>query len=72
MAAGARRRTMGASDPAVGITLDDMAEFVAEMRGHYELPGSTPVRCVGMLEFDMQDGPRIARLTADPAADTTT
>ena len=66
-AAAARRRTMSAPDPKIGMTLDDLAEFVAEMVGHYELPGSTPVRCTGLIEFDM-DGPRIARLTADPTS----
>ncbi len=63
-----RRRTFTASD-GVAITLDDMAEFVAEMMGRFELPGTTPVRCMGVIELDMADGPRIARLTADPAAD---
>lgn len=63
----ARPRTMGASDPKVGMTLDDLAEFVAEMRGHYDLPGETPVRCMGMVELDLVNGPRIARLTAVPA-----
>lgn len=52
------------------MTLDDLAEFVSEMMGHYELPGSTPVRAMGMIEIDFEAGPRIARLTADPTADT--
>lgn len=63
----ARRRTSTAADPRTGMTLDELAEFVAEMMGHYELPGDTPVRCTGVIEFD-PDGPRIARLTADPGA----
>lgn len=66
-----RRRTFAPAD-GVAITLDDMAEFVAEMMGHHQLPGSTPVRAMGVLfEMDLRDGPRIARLTADPAADRT-
>jgi hypothetical protein len=63
-----RRRTFTPED-GIAITLDDLAEFVAEMMGRYELPGTTPVRCMGVIEFDMADGPRIARITADPAAD---
>jgi len=70
MAASTRTRTMSASNPQAGMTLDDLAEFVSEMMGHYELPGSTPVRAVGVLEFDLVNGPRIARITADPSADT--
>lgn len=61
-----RSRTATASNPALGMTLDDLAEFVAECMGHYELPGSTVVRCKGMLEFDLVNGPRIAQLTAMP------
>lgn len=61
-----RIRVMTASDPARGMTLDDLAEFVAEMRGHYELPGDTVVRCKGMVEFDLVNGPRVSALTADP------
>lgn len=61
-----RKRTMTASDSRLGMTLDDLAEFVAEMRGHYELPGDTVVRCKGVIEIDLVDGPRIAQLTADP------
>jgi hypothetical protein len=72
VAATARRRSLSASDPKVGMTLDDLAEFVAEMVGHYELPGSTPVRAMGMIEIDFEAGPRIARLTADPTSDTST
>ncbi len=67
-----RRRSLSATDPKLGMTLSDVAEFVAEMMGHYELPGSTPVRAVGMIEIDFADGARVARLTADPSADTTT
>ena len=61
-----RRRSFEPSNPAAGITLGDMAEFVAEMIGHHELPADTPVRASGMIEFDLHGGPRIARLTADP------
>jgi hypothetical protein len=71
MAASPRRRSLTATDPAAGMTLDDVAGFVSEMMGHYELPGSTPVRCMGMIEIDFESGPRVARLTADPSADTT-
>lgn len=55
--------------PADGeaMTLDDLAEFVAEMVGHRQLPGTTQVRAMGRIEFDLADGPRIARLTACPA-----
>lgn len=53
----------------IAITLDDLAEFVTEMRDVHDLPGDTPVRAAGVLEFDLVDGPRIARLTADPDAD---
>lgn len=49
----------------VAITLDDLAEFVAEMRGLRNLPGDTVVRATGVIEFDLQNGPRIARITAD-------
>lgn len=49
----------------VAMTLDDLAEFVAEMRGMRDLPGSTVVRAMGVVEFDLANGPRIARLTAD-------
>jgi hypothetical protein len=62
----ARIRVMTASDPSRGMTLDDLAEFTAEMLGHYELPGNTVVRCKGMLELDLANGPRISALTADP------
>lgn len=65
-----RRRSLSASNPQVGMTLDDVAEFVAEMMGHYEMPGSTPVRCIGLIEIDFDAGPRIARLTADPDTST--
>jgi hypothetical protein len=68
VAAQQRPRSLSASDPQTGMTLDDLAEFVAEMRGHYELPGDTVVRAVGMLEINLTDGPRIARITADPSA----
>lgn len=61
-----RIRVMTAADPARGMTLDDLAEFVAEMVGQHELPGDTVVRCKGMVEFDLVNGPRIAQLTADP------
>lgn len=49
----------------VAMTLDDLAEFVAEMKQYRELPGSTVVRVVGVLEVDLQNGPRLARITAD-------
>jgi hypothetical protein len=61
-----RPRTATASDPSRGFTLDDLAEFVADCMGHYELPGSTVVRCKGMIELDLVNGPRIAQLTAVP------
>ena len=48
------------------MTLGDLAEFVAEMIGQRHLPESTPVRAMGVVEFDFQNGPRIARLTALP------
>lgn len=64
--AGARRRTFPAADPKVGITLDDLAEFLDEMRA-LELPGATPVRAMAMIEIDFADGARIQRITADPA-----
>lgn len=62
-----RPRSMPASDPKLGMTLDDLAEFVAEMRGMHEMPGNTPVRVKGMIEIDLVNGPRIASLTAVPA-----
>lgn len=54
--------------PADGkaMTLDDLAEFVAEMIGQRGLPGSTVVRVTGCLEVNLTDGPRIARITACP------
>jgi hypothetical protein len=54
-------------NPATGqvITLDDLAAFVAEMVGYRQLPGSTPVRAHGLIEFDMQSGPRLRQVTAD-------
>lgn len=54
-------------NPADGfaITLDDLADFVTEMKGYRELPGNTVVRAMGLVEFDLQHGPRIARITAD-------
>ena len=67
-----RRRSLSASNPALGMTLDDVAEFVSEMMGHYDMPGSTLVRAMGTLEIDFVDGPRVARLTAEPVADTPT
>jgi hypothetical protein len=48
------------------ITLDDLAEFVAEMRGYRRLPGHTVVRGSTAIEFDLRDGPRLMRITADP------
>lgn len=60
-----KRQPFLPSDPNAGMTLDDLAEFVAEMMGTHELPGATIVRCTGLIEFDM-DGSRIARLTACP------
>lgn len=54
-------------NPADGtaITLDDLALFITEMRDLRQLPGDTPVRAFGLLEMDLQHGPRIARITAD-------
>lgn len=49
------------------ITLDDLEQFVQDMRA-LGLPGNTPVRCAGVLEFDLVDGPRVSRITADPDA----
>lgn len=53
--------------PADGkaVTLDDLAEFVAEAIGK-GLPGSSYVHAAGVIEFDMHNGPRIARLTVLP------
>jgi hypothetical protein len=48
------------------ITLDDLAEFVIEMRER-GLPGDTPVRGTPLVEFDM-DGARLRALVADPTA----
>lgn len=59
------RYSYSASDGQM-ITLDDLAAFVAEMRGYRELPGDTPVRGAPIIEIDMADGPRLLRLTADP------
>lgn len=55
------------TQPADGVamTLDDVAEFVREMKQYRELPGTTVVRAMGVVELDVQNGPRIARLTAD-------
>lgn len=61
-----RIRVMTASDPSRGMTLNDLAEFVAEMLGQHELPGTTVVRCKGMIELDLVNGPRVASLAADP------
>jgi hypothetical protein len=47
------------------ITLDDLAEFVAEMRGYRSLPGDTVVRCSGHMEIDVANGPRVRNITAD-------
>lgn len=48
------------------ITLDDLAEFVAEAIGK-GMPGSTHVRTMGVVErLDLSNGPRIARITACP------
>lgn len=53
--------------PATGpaITLDELAEFVAEAIGK-GFPGATPVRAAGVLELNIAHGPRIARLTVTP------
>jgi hypothetical protein len=48
------------------ITLDDLAEFVAEMRGYRQLPGHTVVRGFPAVEIDFADGPRLQRISADP------
>ena len=48
------------------MTLDDLADFVQEMLGQRQMPGTTPVRAMGVVEFDFTNGPRIARLTACP------
>lgn len=56
------------TQPADGVamTLDDLAEFVREMKQYRELPGTTTVRAMGVIEaLDISNGPRIARLTAD-------
>jgi hypothetical protein len=60
--------------PADGhaITLDDLADFVAEMIGYRHLPGTTVIRAAGLLEFDLTDGPRVARITADTGNTTVT
>lgn len=49
----------------VAMTLDDLQTFVTEMRELRELPGHTVVRAMGLIEIDLANGPRIARLTAD-------
>jgi hypothetical protein len=53
--------------PADGraITLDDLTEFVAQAHTA-GLPGATPIRTMGVIEFDLANGPRIARITACP------
>lgn len=58
------------TQPADGVamTIDDLAEFVREMKQYRELPGSTVVRAMGVIEVDMLNGPRISRLTADTDA----
>ena len=62
-----RRVPFEPRDPQAGITLGDLAEFVALCMGPaHELPAETPVRAAGMIEFDFAGGPRIARITADP------
>lgn len=48
------------------MTLDDLADFVQEMLGQRQMPGTTQVRAMGTLEIDFANGPRIARLTAIP------
>jgi len=55
------------TNPAAGpyITLDDLAEFVAEMRGYRGLPGHTVVRAAPAVEIDFAHGPRVLRMTAD-------
>jgi hypothetical protein len=60
--------------PADGhaITLDDLADFVAEMIGYRHLAGDTVIRAAGVLEFDLRDGPRVARITADTGNATAT
>jgi hypothetical protein len=54
--------------PEVGpaITLNDLAAFVAEAIGK-GIPGRTPVRATGVLELNIEHGPRIARVTVLPA-----
>lgn len=47
------------------ITLDELAEFVAEAIGK-GFPGGTQVRAAGVLELNIAHGPRIGRLTVTP------
>ena len=46
------------------MTLDDLAEFVAEALA--KMPGTTEVRAMGAIEVNFTHGPRITRLTACP------
>lgn len=55
-------------EDGLAITLDDLATFVAEMRGYRGLPGHTVVRVAGLPEIDIIDGPRCSRITADPGS----
>jgi hypothetical protein len=49
------------------LTLDELSEFVAEAYAK-GVPGTATPRAAGsMIGFDLAHGPRIARLTVDPA-----
>ena len=52
------------------ITLDDLSAFVAEAYSK-GLPGTAYVRGAGTIEFDVANGPRIARLTVIPGQEAT-
>lgn len=52
------------------ITLDDLAEFLVEARAN-SVPSTAYVRTMGVIEFDLANGPRIARLTVIPGQEAT-
>lgn len=52
------------------ITLDDLSAFVAEAYSK-GIPPTAYVRAAGLVEFDLSNGPRIARLTVVPGQEAT-
>lgn len=48
------------------LTLDELSEFVAEAYAK-GIPGTATPRAAGVVELNLTHGPRIARLTVDPA-----